>query len=128
MNDKLKNQITDMLLAFKIQPEVQGFEFLRCGIGLCYENNEMKNNITKLLYPSVAQIYHTTAETVERGIRTAIDNAFLSGGLLEINEMCQMIVYNNDFKWTNSELISTLVELIKLKELRKDLKAMLAEK
>ena len=115
LEDELSLEITNILLGFKIQPDVMGFEYLRTGIRLCFDDESLKKNITKKLYPLVAQIHGTTAETVERGMRTAIENAYYGGGLLEINERCGIIVYNNDFKWTNGETIFTLVELIKLK-------------
>lgn len=118
MNDDLLNEITDMLLAFKVQPEVMGFDYLRVGVQLCYEDESLKNNLTKKLYPKVAQIFATTPETVERDMRTAIENSYNNGGLLEVNEFCGEIVYNNDFKWTNGEMISTMVALIRLRETR----------
>ena len=83
MIDKdLTNKITDMLLSFKVKPDNVGFDYLRTGIMLCYEDNNLKNNITKGLYPQVANIHKTKSDTVERGMRTAIDNAFNNGGLL----------------------------------------------
>lgn len=119
--DDLTNEITDLLLAFKVQPEVMGFDYLRTGIKLCYQDSSLKNNITKKLYPQVAEIYNTTPGTVERDMRTAIENSYNCGGLLEVNEKCGMIVYNNDFKWTNGEMITILCELIHLKKIREKL-------
>ena len=121
IDNELTSQITDMLLSFKVKPDNIGFDYLRTGIKLCFEDWSLKNNITKKLYPQVAVLHSTSAETVERGIRTAIENAYNNGGLLEINEQCEFIVYNNDYKWTNGEMISILVELIKLKRTREEI-------
>ena len=117
----LFNEITDILLAFKVQPEIMGFDYLREGIRLCYQDSTLKNSITKKLYPKIAEKFGTTAETVERGMRTAVENSYNNGGLLEVNEKCGLIVYNNDFKWTNGEMITLLCELIRLKEIRERL-------
>ena len=119
--EEYTNEITDMLLSFKVQPEITGFEYLRTGIRLCLEDDSLKNNITKKLYPKVAEIYNASPEIVERAMRTAVENCYNCGGLLEVNEQCGLVVYNNDFKWTNGEMITTLVELIKLKATRKEI-------
>lgn len=116
--EELEECVTNMLMSFKIQSDIMGFEYLRTAIILCYENDELKNNISKKVYPLVAKKHNSSPETVERGIRTAIENSYHCGGLLEINELCGFIVYTNGFKWTNGELISTLAELVRLKESR----------
>ena len=121
----LYNEITDMLLAFKVPPEIMGFDYLREGIFLCYHDSSLKNNITKQLYPQIAKKFSTTAETVERGMRTAVENSYNSGGLLEVNEKCGMVVYKNDFKRTNGEMMTTIVALIKLKETRQQIEVKL---
>ena len=115
---QLTQKVTDMLLSFKMQSDIMGFEYLRSAIVMCYQDTNLTNNISKKVYPLVAEIYHSTPETVERGMRTAVENCFNSGGLLEINEVCGFIIYKNNFKWTNGELISTLTELLRLQELR----------
>ncbi|MBO5394862.1 MAG: sporulation initiation factor Spo0A C-terminal domain-containing protein [Clostridia bacterium] len=127
ITEELTNEITEMLLSFKVQPEIMGFEYLRTGIKLCFEDDSLKNNITKKLYPKVAEIFNSSPETVERAMRTAVENCYNCGGLLEVNEQCGLVVYKNDFKWTNGEMITTLVELIKLKETRKAIENKLKE-
>lgn len=125
--EELEQKVIDMLLSFKIQPEIMGFEYLRSAIMLCYENEELKNNISKKVYPMVAAMCNATPETVERGMRTAVENCFNCGGLLEINEKCGVVVYNNNFKWTNGEVICTLAQLIKIEEGREKLRKRLED-
>ncbi|MBQ8909257.1 MAG: sporulation initiation factor Spo0A C-terminal domain-containing protein [Clostridia bacterium] len=119
---QLSQNITNLLMSFKVQPDIMGFEYLRTAVMLCYVDENLKNNISKKLYPMVAERCNSTAETVERGIRTAVENCFNCGGLLEINEKCGMVVYKNNFKWTNGEVISTLTELLRLDDVRRNLK------
>ena len=120
--------VVDMLLSFKIQPDIIGFDYLKSAIMLCYDQEDLKNNISKKIYPMVAQLYNATPENVERSIRTAVENCFNSGGLLEINEKCGLVVYNNNFKWTNGEVICTLAQLIKIEEGRENMRKILEQR
>jgi two-component system response regulator (stage 0 sporulation protein A) len=115
---ELEHNVTNLLMAFKFQPDIMGFEYLRTAVILCYLDESLKNNISKKVYPLVADKHKATAETVERAMRTAVENCFNNGGLLEVNEKCGLIVYKNNFKWTNGEVISTLTELLKMQEKR----------
>ncbi|MBE7073504.1 MAG: hypothetical protein E7379_00155 [Clostridiales bacterium] len=115
---EIVQSITEVLMSFKFQTDINGFEYLRSAILLCYQDEELKNNISKKVYPMVAEMHNSNAQTVERGMRTAIENCYNSGGLLEINEVFGLIVYKNDFKWTNGEMISLFVEILKIKEKR----------
>lgn len=125
--EELEQKVIDMLLAFKIQPDIMGFDYLKSAIMMCYQQEGLKNNISKKIYPMVAKSYNATPETVERGMRTAVENCFNCGGLLEINEKCGRVVYNNNFKWTNGEVICTLAQLIKIEEGREKIKRRMEE-
>ena len=115
---ELLQSITEMLMSFKFQTDINGFEYLRSAIVLCYQDEQLKNNISKKVYPMVAEMHNSNAQTVERGMRTAIENCYNCGGLLEINEVFGIVVYKNDFKWTNGEMISLFVEILKIQKQR----------
>ena len=125
-NEELYEDITNILMSLKMQPEITGFEYLREGILLCYQDKKYLESIT-LVYSQLAKSHKTTPLIVERSIRTAIENAYLSGGILGLNELYDTIVYNNDFKPTNGELISTIVDVIKLNNLKKSLQQLSIE-
>ena len=125
--EELEQCVTEMLMSFKMQPDIMGFDYLRSAIMLCYAEEDLKNNISKKVYPLVADIHNATPETVERGMRTAIENCFNCGGLLEINEKCGVVVYKNNFKWTNGETISLLTQLVRLKEGRENIRKKIEE-
>ena len=120
--DKLEQSVNAMLMSFKIQPDISGYDYLKSAIILCYEDEWLRNNISKKVYPLIGGIYNVSPEAVERAIRTAVENCFNCGGLLEINEKCGTVVYNNKFKWTNGEAISALTQLIKIEEGRENIK------
>ena len=68
--------------------------------------------------PQVAKEFNVTGSIVERCMRTAIDNAYKNGGLLGINNFYNKVVYKNDYKLTNAELISLIVENVRLDVLK----------
>ena len=117
-NDDIYMNITDFLLACQIKPNVAGFGYLRVAIRLCVEDGELISRVTKKLYPAVAEVCGVSSGTVERGIRTAIEQAYNRGGLLEVNKFGGAIIYKNDYKLSNSEMISTVAELINMKRNR----------
>ena len=121
-NDDIYMNITDFLLACQIKPNVAGFGYLRVAIRLCIEDGELIAKVTKKLYPAVAEVCGVSSGTVERGIRTAIEQAYNRGGLLEMNKLGGAIIYKNDYKLSNSEMISTVAELIIMKRNRQNYK------
>ena len=112
-------KVTNLLLNFKFQPNMVGFDYLRRAVLYCYESNQNAANITTKLYPMLAKEFNTRAASIERGMRMSIDNAYVSGGLLTLNDYYGSIVYTNKFKFSNSEIISILVEIIKLDNLKR---------
>ena len=90
-----------------------GFDYLNWAIVFCLEDESCLDGITTKLYPKVAKMFGVKESVVERGIRSVIDKTYQNGGLLEINTLYNKIVYNNDFKFSNSEFISLIVYRIK---------------
>lgn len=116
--EEIYNEVTKMLLSFGIPTSGLGFDFLRHAVLLCYEKKEYRDNLTHVLYPTLAKKFNTNALSVERNIRTAIENAYKLGGLLSINDYFGVIIYKNNYKPSNGELICLMVELIKINALR----------
>ena len=112
-------RVTNLMLSFKFQPNMLGFDFLRRAVLYCYESNQNAANITTELYPMLAKEFNTKPASIERGMRMSIDNAYIGGGLLSLNDYYGSIVYTNKFKFSNSEIISILVEIIKLDDLKR---------
>ena len=118
---ELTENITNMLISFKFQTDITGFEYLRSAIAVCFQEEQLKNHISTKIYPIVANLHCSTVQVVERAMRTAITNCYYIGGLLEINEICGVVVYKNDFKWTNGEVIALFVEILKMQQTRQSL-------
>lgn len=104
--------ITRVLVDLKLKPNLKGFHYLRKAIELCIEDYSYLRSVTTRLYPAVGKFYNVSPSLVERCIRNAIDKAYQEGGLLAVNTFYNMLVYSNDKKFTNSELIGIIVEKI----------------
>lgn len=111
---RVRDICTTILMYLKISPGSLGFDYMRQAIILCYHDKSLIQFVTKKLYPQVGEYFHVKANIVERSIRTAINKAYECGGLLGLNDFYNVIVYTNKFKYTNSELISIIVEKIRI--------------
>jgi len=75
---------------------------------------EMLNSITKILYPTIAKKYQTTASRVERAIRHAIEVAWSRGKMDTIEALFGYTVNAVKGKPTNSEFIAMIADKIRL--------------
>lgn len=75
------------------------------------------NNVTKELYPGVAEIYKTTSSKVERAIRHAIEVAWNRGRIDAINAVFGTRVYLGSEKPTNSEFIALVADKLILENM-----------
>lgn len=115
------DKVTKLLLDFKFHPQMQGFEFLRSAVLYYLDKGDDLSGITTDVYPLLAEKYNTQVSSVERNIRKIIDKAYKFGGLLSINDYFDTILYTNKFKYSNYEIISILVEIIRLDNLKEEL-------
>lgn len=112
-------KVTKLMINFKFKPQIQGFEFIRSAVLYVLKTETKSSCITTKLYPYLAKKFNTNQSCVERSIRRSIDLAFGAGGLLSINDYYGGIVYTNNIKFSNSEVISILVEIIRLDSLKR---------
>ena len=83
-----------------------------------YENVEVLNAITMVLYPEVAKKYQTTPSRVERAIRHSIEVAWTKGNKEKIDEIFGYTVDETKGKPTNSEFIAMIVDNLRMKHQR----------
>ena len=79
------------------------------------EDSEMMGSITKILYPTIAKKYRTTASRVERAIRHAIEVAWNRGRMETLDDMFGYTINTGKGKPTNSEFIALIADKIRLK-------------
>lgn len=64
-----------------VSPDMKGYMYLEEAVRLRMENDERYRRLIEMLYPAIALRFSTTAQSVERSIRTAILSAWKSGGI-----------------------------------------------
>jgi len=63
-----------------IPSHLRGYHYLITGVSALIEEQSMKDNITKALYPFIAKRWNSTPARVERSIRNALTLAWENGG------------------------------------------------
>lgn len=117
--EDLSRLIDNYLIKLSFKIKSVGFEYIKKAIMLCYENNELLDRVTKNLYPTVGNNFGVTGAMVERSIRHAIEEVHKESGFLELNTIFDALIYRNDYRFSNSELISLIVSKLKI-DLNKD--------
>ncbi len=81
---------------------------------LVIDNLDVINSITKTLYPTVAQDFHTTPSRVERAIRHAIEVAWDRGDTDVLDSIFGYTIATSKGKPTNSEFIAMIADKLRL--------------
>jgi len=114
MEQNLETDITNLIHEIGVPAHIKGYQYLREAIMMSVEDMEMLNSITKILYPTIAKKYQTTASRVERAIRHAIEVAWSRGKMDTIDELFGYTVNGRKGKPTNSEFIALIADRIRL--------------
>lgn len=77
-NDKSEIMLytAELLSRLGITPTLKGYRLLLQSVKLALENPERISAVTKLLYPELAKMNHTSSCCVERSIRNAIEAGY----------------------------------------------------
>ena len=110
----LQMSITKILHDLGVQSHIKGYQYIKEGIMLIYENPRMIGGITKELYPEIANKYNTTVSRVERAIRHAIEVSWNRGDWDLMDEIFGHSVDVDKAKPTNSEFIVTVADKLRL--------------
>lgn len=106
----LDEKISNIFISIGIPPHIMGYQYLREGIKMTVDDPSIINNVTKRLYPEIAEKYKTTASKVERAIRHAIEVAWNRGRIEAINSVFGVKVYIGAERPTNSEFIALVAD------------------
>lgn len=106
--------ISDIMRQIGVPAHIKGYQYLRTAISLSINDDEMLESVTKLLYPTIAKMYSTTASRVERAIRHAIEVAWDRGDVDVLSSYFGYTIQSNRGKPTNSEFIAMIADRIKL--------------
>lgn len=115
----LDEKISNIFISMGIPASIKGYGYLREGIKMAVNEPSVINNITKQLYPKIAEKFSTTPSKVERSIRHSIEVAFNKGRIEAINALFGVRVYIGTEKPTNSEFIALLADKLLLESASK---------
>ena len=111
----LEVTISEIMHQIGVPAHIKGYQYLREAIILSINNTEMMSSVTKLLYPTVAKTFNTTASRVERAIRHAIEVAWDRGDVDVLSSYFGYTIQNTRGKPTNSEFIAMISDKLRLK-------------
>lgn len=111
--EELSVRITDYLHNIGVPSHIKGYKFLITAVVLVYGDFNMLDSITKLLYPTIAEQYNTTASRVERAIRHAIEVAWKNPSNQKFIDSHLGPMISFEKKPTNSEFIASLTDLLR---------------
>lgn len=110
----LQKSIPNMLHELGMPSHIKGYQYIREGISMIYNNPEIIGGITKELYPDIASKFDTTVSRVERAIRHAIEVSWNRGNWDYMEEIFGHSVDIDKAKPTNSEFIVTVADKLRL--------------
>lgn len=113
-HSNLQISITKMLHELGMPSHIKGYQYIREGITMIYNDPNIIGGITKELYPELASKFDTTVSRVERAIRHAIEVSWNRGNIDLMEEIFGHSVDIDKAKPTNSEFVVTLADKLRL--------------
>lgn len=113
-HNNLQISITKMLHELGMPSHIKGYQYIREGIDMIYNNPDIIGGITKEMYPDIASKFDTTVSRVERAIRHAIEVSWNRGNWDFMEEVFGHSVDIDKAKPTNSEFIVTIADKLRL--------------
>ena len=113
-HNNLQISVTKILHELGVPSHIKGYQDIREGIMLIYDNPSFIGGITKELYPDIARVFNTTVSRVERAIRHAIEVSWNRGNWDLMEEIFGHSVDIDKAKPTNSEFIVTVADKLRL--------------
>lgn len=109
------NEITQILHSLGVSPHFLGYKFIRAALCMSIKDLSIIEQITKVLYPSIAKKFDSTPSRVERAIRHAIECAWSRGNIETQEEFFGFSVDMNKGKPTNSEFLAMITDHLYIK-------------
>lgn len=110
----LQKSITKALHELGVPSHIKGYQYIREGVTIVYNDPKIIGGITKKLYPEIAEKYSSTTSRVERAIRHAIEISWNRANWDYMEELFGYSVDIDKAKPTNSEFIVTIADKLRL--------------
>ena len=112
--ESLEALVTNVIHEVGVPAHIKGYQYLREAIMMVVKDIDIINQITKQLYPKIANKYNTTPSRVERAIRHAIEVAWGRGQQETVENIFGYTVSAAKGKPTNSEFIAMIADKLRL--------------
>jgi two-component system response regulator (stage 0 sporulation protein A) len=112
--ENLEALVTNIIHEIGVPAHIKGYQYLREAIMMVVNDIDIINQITKQLYPEIAQRFRTTPSRVERAIRHAIEVAWGRGEQDTVESIFGYTVSAAKGKPTNSEFIAMIADKLRL--------------
>lgn len=99
------DKLTKTVRALGVNRTYLGYHYLIDAVNLVTQNELLLFSVCRKLYPAIAELHHTTADNVERNIRTVINACWERG---DRSFLESLFPYPLSAKPTASELIDAL--------------------
>ena len=106
----LNAEVTTIMHQISIPAHVKGYQYIRDAILMVVEDVSLLGAVTKELYPGIAKKHNTASSRVERGIRHAIELAWVRGQTDTLKRIFGYSMNIERQKPTNSEFIALLAD------------------
>ncbi len=112
----LQETVSDIMHELGVPAHIKGYQYLRESIILTVNSPDIMGSVTKVLYPTVAKTFNTTASRVERAIRHAIEVAWDRGDIDVLSSYFGYTIQTSRGKPTNSEFIAMIADHLALRK------------
>lgn len=113
----LDERITTIFLSLGISVKIKGYRFLREAVKLVKDDPSRIDNITNKVYAVIAENNGTKISNVERSIGYAILMSYNSGKLRHLNELFNIVIFQENEKPSASEFMALIAEKLNYENL-----------
>ncbi|NLG83644.1 MAG: sporulation transcription factor Spo0A [Firmicutes bacterium] len=118
--EEIERVVTEMVERLRIPRSFKGYFYLREAIFLTALEPAFITEVTKRLYPRIAEKYATTVKRVERAIRFAIETAWAKGEIELLNELFGPVDERKG-RPTNASFIAKAADWVRLDSLARQI-------
>ncbi|OPZ21625.1 MAG: Stage 0 sporulation protein A [Firmicutes bacterium ADurb.BinA205] len=114
MDNKLEKEIVKILFDLGISPSIKGYRYLVYAVYYCHCITLPNISFSKDIYPRIAEHFETTASSVERAIRHAINTGWCRHDHEASARIFGNTIYSDIDIPSNAVFISAVAEWIRL--------------
>jgi two-component system response regulator (stage 0 sporulation protein A) len=112
----LETDVNHILNRLQVPAHFKGFRYLKDAILMTIKDPSLVNEMTKKLYPLIAELNNINVQRVERSMRFAIESAWNKGEVEILHELFGYCVDDRKGKPTNASFIAKISDKIRLEK------------